>query len=644
MLKFAKFIGANTDFATAQAYLFPRTYEHDPQEPVFGLVISCEGDDVFVKLRQKILSLEDQFSSPFDRVTDKLHELSRLLSSSLGGADSDSIRVENLKFSIFCAKENVFYILQLGDNIVEILRDDERIPIVKESIGTDKVVSGFIRSGDKILVLSAKPAPVQSGQNWSNEAVKEVFRMPLESIDDAELIFVSDELKDQNQDDLSGVKNIEPVALILIENTSLDASASPDNSNEGQLKNFSKPNLTLKLPDIKLFLFLRIIFRRLLGFLRQGSDRIFLLNRKILLALIILILVCAGAGGGFLYYQQKQSAKAIRLNNLLISVSNHIGKAQELKDSDKKTAVDEINQAKIQLNEAMSLEEKNPKIEEVKRELEQKENEVLKVYKNFELELFLSLDLIKTNFSAKRLSFSVNKLLLLDSNEKSLVSISTSLKTPEILAGSQQLGDGRLASINGSSAFVYSQDKGLIHINLDSGKFSIVSKPDEGWGRIEDIFGFSDNLYMLDLGNLSEGGMIWKYAPAANGFSQKQKYLRGSADLSQAKQMVIDYSVWVLTGSPDILKFTAGNSDFYGISGLDKPLTQIDGLYVTEDLDSVFILDKLNERILVTKKNGEYLAQYVKSELSKADDFFVDEEGKSIYLLIENKIYKTGLK
>lgn len=635
MLKFAKFIGANTDFATAQAYLFPRSYEHDLQNPVFGLVISCEGEDIFIKLRQKILSLEDQFASPFERVSDKLHELSGILISSLNG-----IGVENLKFSLFCAKENVFYILQLGNNIVEILRDGERIPIIKESADGDKVVSGFIRPGDKILVLSAKPGEL----DWSGEAVKEVFNMPPESIDDAELIFVSDELKDQNQDDLSGVKNIEPVALILIENTSLDKSTDSTNSGGSNFTNFSKPKLILKLPDIKLFLFLRIIFRRLLGFLRQGSDRIFLLNRKILLALIILILVCASAGGGFLYYQNKQSAKAIRLNNLLVSVSNHIGKAQELKDSDKKTAADEINQAKTQLTEAMGLDGKNPKVEEIKRELEEKENEVLKIYRNFELELFLSLDLIKTNFQAQRLSFSVNKLLLLDTNEKSLVSINTSLKTPEILAGSQQLGEASLASINGSNAFVYSKDKGLIHIDLDLGKSSVVSKPDEGWGRIEDIFGFSDNLYVLDLGNPPSGGMIWKYAPTVSGFSQKQAYLRGEADLSQAKKMVIDYSVWVLTGEPDILKFTAGRSDFYGISGIDKPLTQIDGLYVTEDLDSVFILDKLNNRILVTKKNGEYLAQYIKEELGKVDDFFVDEGGKAIYLLMENKIFKTPLR
>ncbi len=40
MLKFAKFIGANTDFSTAQAFLFPRVPTEAPEEPIFGLVVS----------------------------------------------------------------------------------------------------------------------------------------------------------------------------------------------------------------------------------------------------------------------------------------------------------------------------------------------------------------------------------------------------------------------------------------------------------------------------------------------------------------------------------------------------------------------------------------------------------------------------
>jgi len=238
------------------------------------------------------------------------------------------------------------------------------------------------------------------------------------------------------------------------------------------------------------------------------------------------------------------------------------------------------------------------------------------------------------------MSFSVGQILLLDSNDKSLVSIDTQLKTPNIIAGPLQIGNAKLASINGSHAFTFAHDKGIVHIDPDTKKASIVSKADPDWGNITDIFAFSGNIYALDSGQ----NKIWKYTPTESGYSEKLEYLRSNANLSLGKRLVIDYSVWVLTSEPDILKFTAGNSDFYAMSGLTSPLTQIDDIYVPEALDSVFILDKFNNRILVTKKNGEYLAQYINDQFGKIDDFFVDEENKQIYLLIENKIYKTPLR
>lgn len=172
-------------------------------------------------------------------------------------------------------------------------------------------------------------------------------------------------------------------------------------------------------------------------------------------------------------------------------------------------------------------------------------------------------------------------------------------------------------------------------------KASVITGPDPEWGNISDIFGFSGNLYALDTGK----NQIWKYAPTESGFTGKLEYLQSpNSELRLGKKLMIDYSVWVLTSEPGILKFTAGNEDYFALSGLSSPLTQIDSIFVPEELDAVFILDKSTNRILVTKKNGEYLAQYINPEFSKVSDLFLDEKQKLIYLLIENKIYTTPLR
>ena len=616
MLKFAKFIGANTDFATAQAYLYPRILPEDSSSFIFGLVVSGEGEDIFVKVRQKALGLEADFNEPFERITDKLHELFEKLKIEFE-------EVENLKITLFAARGNLFYVLQLGDNLVEIWRGEGRSPILQDNFTREKIVSGILRGSDRVLVLSAK-----SDGAWGDDVVSQIFLMNEESIPDAEVIFAQDELKVQQQEDLAGVKNIRPVAFIRIEN-----------EEEGVKKEIQPEAVNRPKTDYKIKIRLSQAFLNLRRITRQGFGLIRQTNRKVLIAALTLIFLILAVGGGYIYYQSKVSAKNIRRENLISLTEADLTRARVLAGTDQKAAVSELNKAQERLKELAGIDPENPRTLEINKKTEEINSEVLKIYKNFDLELFLSLDLIKPNFQTKRMSFSVDKLLFL-SSDKSLVAIDLKLKTPQILAGLQQLGDAKLASLNGSDVFVYSPDKGLTHIDTDTEKLSVVSKPDEGWGSIQDIFGFSGNVYVLDSGK----NMIWKYAPSLTGFTQKQEYLRSKADLSSGKKLSIDYSVWVLTSQPDILKFTAGNSDFYAVSGLDAPLSQIDSVFVTEDLDSVFILDKINNRILVTKKNGEYLAQYAKPELGKADDFFVDEEGKLIYLLIENKIYKTGLK
>lgn len=619
MLKFAKFIGANTDFATAQSFIFPRILPEDSSGFIFGLVISGEGEDIFVKVRQKALGLEGSFNEPFERITDKLHELFAQIKEEFS-------EVENLKVTLFAARDNVFYVLQLGDNLVEIWREDKASPIVQGNFSQEKIVSGILRPGDRILVLSAKLDGV-----WSDEVVTQVFLMPADNIPDAEVVFAEAELKVERREDLAGVKNIQPVAFIRIENEIAEGGVR----SEVPVVAVKRLKIDLKIkPVLEIVLLgIRKIIRQSFGIIRQT-------NRKVLIAALVLLLLVVSIGGGYLYYQSQLEAKNTRRDNLIILIEGSLYQALSLKDTDQKAAGGELNKAQEKLKELEGIDKENPRVHEARKRYEEITAEVLRIYKNFDLELFLSLDLIKENYQAKRMSFSVGQALFLNDTEKSLVAIDLKLKTPQILAGNQQLGNARLASINGSDAYVYSSDKGLIHIGIDSEKLSVVSKPDEGWGAIQDIFGFSGNLYVLDSGK----NMIWKYVPTVSGFSQKQEYLRGEADLSKGKRLVIDYSVWVLTSEPDILKFTAGNSDFYAISGLEQPLTQIDGLFITEELDSVFILDKLNNRILVTKKNGEYLAQYVNSEFGKVDDFFVDEKGKLIYLLIENKILRTPLR
>lgn len=292
---------------------------------------------------------------------------------------------------------------------------------------------------------------------------------------------------------------------------------------------------------------------------------------------------------------------------------------------------------------------KIPQEKNVEQEIKKENLEDTKTYQESSFENYLSLDLIKEGFSAKKLSFSLGKLLILDEAKKTLVYLDLENKSHQILAGEDQLGNAKLASLNGDFAFVYSENKGIVRIDIKDGKPKVVVKPDEDWGRISDLYGFANNIYLLD----SLKNQIWKYVPIPSGYSDKFSYLKEGArlpdgqvkvDLLDTKRVQIDSSIWVLKQGPKILKFTQGVEDHFSISGLEQPLKELTSFFVSENGDFIYFIDPENQRLVVVRKSGEYEAQYIGEKFKNASDLVVDEKSKKIYLLEGNSIYQVELR
>ncbi len=258
--------------------------------------------------------------------------------------------------------------------------------------------------------------------------------------------------------------------------------------------------------------------------------------------------------------------------------------------------------------------------------------------------LWLDLDLIKKGFKANRLSLSVGNILLLDPASKTLVSLDLSNKSHSILAGESKLGAATLSSIYSKLAFSYSPNKGIVRVSLEDNKATEIIKADKEWGEIGDIYGFAGNIYLLDKKDPSTGsGQVWKYQPVTSGYSDKKVYFNEGvkADLSGAKKLQIDSSVWILSNN-DIQKFTQGNKDFFSVGGLETPLSNIKSFFVSSDTTNFYILDE--SRLVVTDKAGKALNIYQSDKLKDVTDLVVDEESKKVYLLIGSKILTFELK
>jgi len=270
------------------------------------------------------------------------------------------------------------------------------------------------------------------------------------------------------------------------------------------------------------------------------------------------------------------------------------------------------------------------------------EEESKKVFTVKDFPLWLDLNLVKKDFNTKELSLSHGNILIQDVDKKVVVKINLENKSQQILSGGDKLGEITNSSLNGDVAWVLSKDKGLTRMEgaLDP---SLVIKTDPEWGNIVDIYGFAGNIYLMDEGNPPAGGQIWKYLPVVAGFSEKRNYFRDDTkvDLVGAKKLQIDSSVWILKGS-EILKFTQGASDFFSLSGLEKPLKDIKNFFVSDDTENVYILE--GNQLVVVDKKGAYQALYQLDQLMDVLDLVVDEKGKKVYLLSGSKIFSLELK
>ena len=91
------------------------------------------------------------------------------------------------------------------------------------------------------------------------------------------------------------------------------------------------------------------------------------------------------------------------------------------------------------------------------------------------------------------------------------------------------------------------------------------------------------------------------------------------------------------------MKFTRGVKENFVVSDLAVPLGGNLVIYTNEDIEKIYVLDKLNKRMVVVNKTGEYVAQYANDLISGVSSLVADEKNGKIYLLSASKIWQIQL-
>lgn len=612
-LKVAQVLGLNTDQKAAQVIS-----SIQDQENAFFALLYLASDDAFTKGRLALTELADFYFDQEGTPSEKLN----------AAYEEAKKKFDGLEFDLITAaiSGKILYFKGQGKAEVYLKRDDKLSALFKSDTPL-QLISGFLEEGDRIFFATSNLV------DFLRENLAGQLSIPIDSFEEEVADKIGAATPEGNG--LAGLlieleKAEEKVAI-----ASLDDEKKLDEEGAGEEKR------RFRLQAINLAGSMQIFLNKISKYLPKSG------RGKLILAVILLLLLALGMG--LKVKSERDKIGQIQFNQTLSSARDDFNAAKSLASLNPLEAKAKLDSAKDKVNKALSLKPNDLEAQNLKKQIEQDSGSILQQSTVSDFPVFLDMDLVKKNFRARNLSLSAGKILLLDPTVKTLVVVDVAKKSHQILAGEEQLGDGEFASLNGGLAFVYSKDKGVLRVDItkqsltsSEQKVSVVAKLDDDWGAIADIYAFAGNIYALD----SIKNMIWKYLPAADGYSDKREYLTASpkVDFAGSIRMQIESSVYVLKNGGEILRFTRGEKDNFGLESLDKGINNPRSFFVSSDTDNLYILDSGNSRVLVLTKTGSYKGQYSGEKFGSATDLVVDEIGKKLYLLDGSKIYQVDLR
>lgn len=192
-----------------------------------------------------------------------------------------------------------------------------------------------------------------------------------------------------------------------------------------------------------------------------------------------------------------------------------------------------------------------------------------------------------------------------------------------------------IAASEGDNILTVDMDKRLWRTTVATPAITSLTSGIDGMASIEDISSYNDNVYALS----AESGQIVKMRPQGLGFEAGTPWITAkTSDLSHAKALAIDGSLWVLTDT-DVVVFKSGRETPWSHAKIDPAIVKPIDTWTDVDSKYLYILDGSDGRVVVMdKEKGGIVAQYV-ANLPGVVSFVVRESENRILLTTPTAVY-----
>lgn len=157
-----------------------------------------------------------------------------------------------------------------------------------------------------------------------------------------------------------------------------------------------------------------------------------------------------------------------------------------------------------------------------------------------------------------------------------------------------------------------------------------------GWENAVNVEAYLSNIYLLD----PSSNQIYKHTKTSSGYGKKTPYVKNETALPGAIDLAIDSSVYVLTKSGEVQKYTAGVMEDFQIKNLPDGLAETKDIFASAEVKGIFIAG--SNRIIQIDENQNFVTQYINEGVSKISGIAAVESNRTLYFQSSGKIYKIS--
>ena len=243
-------------------------------------------------------------------------------------------------------------------------------------------------------------------------------------------------------------------------------------------------------------------------------------------------------------------------------------------------------------------------------------------------ETFFDLNLAKEGLVDGVVDYSQGKFYILDKASGAIVGVSEKTKASSVVGASGDFKDGKFISVSWPNVFVF-LPSGIGRLNAETKKKDLIIKKGDYWNSVVGMTIYSGNPYWLD----TQSGQVWKYSGAGQ---EKSYFPKPSETAKLATTIFIDGSVYLVTSTGKISRFTSAQEDDFLLTGFDGGFKEVKSIQVGSKTGRIFVWDRVLKAVAVFDNNGKYQRVYYFPE--NYNQVFINDEETKVYGYFQSTI------